>query len=255
MAPAASKRGPKKTKGNGSTENRKNTAKPDTFERSGSRVFGDTMVSGSADSLHLNSPVPTAGTLAYFDPVVHDGIDWERLEQEFFGNRQVTLDNADSLMGNVDHMVSMYVSVKSTLEQKFGDQEDVLAEKMDRLNGLLDKAKKQITSSYGSTVGRFYESMGNKGAASSMSSDLSDAIDRRIAEMEEAMGSMESLGSERSYTYRQLVMEVWAFNRGKREIRQKALRMRRENGTAWRIWKQPVWRQRRLPIWIPAVCL
>lgn len=204
-----SKQTVKEKKANSGSERTPNV---DTFERSAPKVFGEQMLSGSVDQLHLDGPMPSSGTLAYFDPKEHDGIDWERLEREFFGNREVSIENADSLMGNVDHMVSMYVSVKSTLEQKYADQEDILAEKMERLNALLDKGKRQITSSYGDTVGRFYERMGNKGAASSMSSDLSDAIDRRIAEMEEVSESMESFGEETSYLYKQVVMEVWAFN-------------------------------------------
>lgn len=190
----------------------KNAAKLDTFEKSIDDVFADTMRSESTGELYLDGPLPASGTLEYFDPIEHDGIDWERLEKEFFGNRQITIDNADSLMGNVDHMASMYVAVKNTLEQKFAGQEDVLSVKMERLNSLLDKAKRQMTSSYRNTVGHFYESMGNKGAASAMSSDLSDAIDRRIAEMEETTKSMESFENETSYTYKQLVIEVWAFN-------------------------------------------
>lgn len=190
----------------------KYTSSIDTFEKSASRVFGDTMLSGSADKLHLEGQIPSSGTLEYFDPSEHDGIDWERLEAEFFGNRQVTTENADSLMGSVDHMASMYVAVKSTLEQKYAEQEDVLAEKMERLNGLLEQTKQQMTSSYGNMVGRFYERMGNKGAAASMSSSLSAAIDRRITEMEEITESMESFKGDTSYTYRQVVMEVWAFN-------------------------------------------
>lgn len=186
----------------------------DTFQSSASKPLGDRILSGTANELRLDSSVLSPKTLEYFDPDKHDGIDWKRLEKEHFGNRQVTLENGDSLRRNVDHMISMYVSVKSTLEEKYGDREDILAEKMDRLNGLLDKSKKQIVSSYEGSVGRFYENMGNKGAASSMGSSLSAAIDKRIAQMEEVAKTMNSFtdGSDSSYIYKQLVMEVWAFN-------------------------------------------
>lgn len=186
----------------------------DTFQSSISKRLGDRMLSGTANELRLDSSVLSSKTPDYFDPDQHDGINWERLKKEHFGNRQVTLENGDSLRRNVDHMISMYVSVKSTLEEKYGDRVDILAEKMDRLNGLLDKSKKQIVSSYEGSVGRFYEDMGNKGAASSMGSSLSAAIDKRIAQMEEVAKTMNSFadGSDSSYIYKQIVMEVWAFN-------------------------------------------
>lgn len=186
----------------------------DTFHSSASKIFGDHMISGSTDTLRLDGPLPPSKTLLYYEPAEDDGIDWENLEKQQFGNRQVTLDNADSLRRNVDHMISVYVAAKSTLEEKYAGQEEILTEKMDRLNGLLDKAKKQLCSSYESTVGRFYESMGNKGAASSMGVSLSAAIDKRIAQMEDAEKTMQSFqsGADSSYVHRQLVMEVWAFN-------------------------------------------
>lgn len=154
------------------------------------------------------------GHMKPFDPAEHDGINWEKLEKEHFGNRQVTLENADSLRRGVDHMISMYVSVKSMLEEKYADRKDILAEKLDRLNGHLDKSKEQIVSSYEGSVGRFYENTDNKEAASSMGSSLSAAIDKRIALMEEVAETMNSFGdgADSSYVYKQLVMEVWAFN-------------------------------------------
>lgn len=186
----------------------------DAFQSSISKRLGDRMLSSTANELLLDSSVLSPRTLKYFEPDQHDGINWERLKKEHFGNRQVTLENGDSLRRNVDHMISMYVSVKSTLEEKYSDREDILAEKMDCLNGLLDKSKKQIVSSYEGSVGRFYENMGNKGAASSTGLSLSAAIDKRIAQMEEVAETMNSFrdGSDSSYIYKQLVMEVWAFN-------------------------------------------
>lgn len=202
--------------GNPSKNDVENKTAPitDTFQSFASKQLGDRMLSGTANELRLDHSALSPKTLEYFDPDEHDGIDWERLEKEHFGNRQVTLENGDSLRKNVDHMISMYVSVKSTLEEKYGDREDILTEKMNRLNDLLDKSKRQIVSSYEESVGRFYETMGNKGAASSMGFSLSAAIDKRIAQMEEVAKIMNSFadGSGSSYIYKQLVMEVWAFN-------------------------------------------
>ncbi len=211
-APAVSRHGKKPNK---AASQARPSPELDTFESASFQRFGDRMVSGSLDSLHISGPVPSPGTLKTFDPDAKDPIDWERLEKECFTNRQVTLENADSLMRNVDHMVSMYVAVKSDLEERYGDQEDILAEKMDRLNGLFDKAKGQISDSYERCVGRFYESMGKKGIASTMGSSLSSAIDRRVTEMEEAGKESGVLQADKGYPYehKQLVMEIWAFNR------------------------------------------
>ena len=92
----------------------KSTPRVDTFESSASKVFGGSMRSDSDGRLRLESPVLPSGTLEYFDPNERDGIDWETLEKDYFGNQR------------------------------------------------------QMSSSYERTVGGFYETMGNKGAASAM---------------------------------------------------------------------------------------
>lgn len=186
----------------------------DTFESSSPKLFGDKMLTGSADGLIFEGPVLSSGNLQYYDPDKNDGIDWERIEKEFFSNKSVTLDNADSLMGSVDHTVSMYVAVKHSLKQKYGDDEEKLAEKMEQLNSLFEKAKKQLSSTYQNTVGRFYENLGNKGVGASMGSSLSAAIDRRAEEMEEVAKEQFSWYQDEKpdYTIAQISLEVWALN-------------------------------------------
>ena len=209
--PAASKSAAKSKK---SDSKAPSSPQIDTFESTASKPWGNHMISGSSGKLHWNGSVPSSGTLEYFDPSTRDPIDWERLEKEYFTNRQITLDNADSLMSSVDHIVSMYVAVKSDLEERYGEQEDILAEKMDRLNGLFQGAKRQLSDSYEKNIGRFYESLGNKGIASSMGSSLSSAIDRRVAEMEKVGKDNGALNHGKGYSYehKQLIMEVWALN-------------------------------------------
>ena len=77
-ASAAPKRVEKETKVNSES---KNVPKLDTFESSASRGFGDAMRSGSVDGLHLDDPMPTYGSLVYFDTFNQDGIDLELLEK------------------------------------------------------------------------------------------------------------------------------------------------------------------------------
>lgn len=186
----------------------------DTFESSAPKIFGDKMLPGSAEGLIFEGPIPSSGTLTYYAPDKNDGIDWERVEKEFFSKKSVTLDNADSLMSSVDHTVSMYVAVKHRLEQNYRDDEEMLTEKIKRLDAMFDKAKKQLCSSYQSTVGHFYEGLGNKGVSASMGASLSAAIDRRAEEMEEIAKNEFSWYKDEKpdYIIAQISLEVWALN-------------------------------------------
>ncbi len=197
-APSASKAGsrPKKTQ---------NQPHPrmDTYERTDDSPFGRQMKSGSREGIVWDGTVPSPGTLKVIDPndLIRDGIDWERVEHYYTQNTEITLDNADSVERTVDSMAAMYVAVQKKLESTYADQEDKLSENMQRLDSLFAQGKTRLISSFRSSVGRFYESTGNKGIASSMGNSLSDALDKRIQELE-SMGDEKGLFSkEKNYSY------------------------------------------------------
>ncbi len=58
---------------------------------------------------------------------------------------------------------------------------------MAKLDAMFTQAKQRITSSYQSTIGNFYERLGNKGIRQDMGDSLSSAIDRRVEEMDKSV--------------------------------------------------------------------
>lgn len=166
----------------------------DTYQSTGEKPFGSQMQAGSRDGLSWDGTVPALDALKVTDPkdLVRDKIQWDHIKLFYTEGTKVTLDSADSLESSVDQMAAMYVAAKKTLESTYQDQEDKLSENMQKLNAMFAQAKSQMVSSYQSSVGHFYESTGNKGINSSMGKSLSDAIDKRVEEME-AIGEKKGL--------------------------------------------------------------
>lgn len=166
----------------------------DTYQSAEAKPFGSQMQTGSKDGLSWHGTVPSPGALQITDPkdLIRDGIPWEDIKHYYTEGTKVTLDNADSLEASVDQMTSIYVAAKKTLESVYKDQEDKLSENMKKLDTMFAQAKSQMVSSYQSSVGRFYESTGNKGMSSAMGRSLSDAIDRRMEDLE-TMGEKNGL--------------------------------------------------------------
>lgn len=192
-----------------------NTPRLDTFESSAAKPLGEHLLSASKDGLSLHDPIPSPGELALYEPdeAEKDGIDWENIEN-YVSHIHITIDNADDLQRSVHHMASMYVAAKTSLHHQFADREDILSEKMARLELLMTRAKNRLVSSYQNSVGSFYEQMGNHGVASELGKEFSDAIDKRVEEIE-------SLAKERgilekkddvSYSFLSVSLEIMSLN-------------------------------------------
>ncbi len=157
----------------------------DTYESSVAKLLGEHLITASKDELYFHGPTPSLGELAIYEPdeAKNDGIDWENIEN-YVSHIQITIDNADDLQRSVHHMASMYIAAKTSLNHQFADHEDILSEKMNKLEQLWTQAKNRLVNSYQNSVGRFYEQMGNPGAASQLGKEFSSAIDKRAEEIE-----------------------------------------------------------------------
>lgn len=142
------------------------------------------------------------GELKLYEPdeSEKDGIDWESIER-YVSHIDITLDNADDLQRSVHHIASMYLAAKASLQHQYSDREDILSEKMSRLDDLLAKAKSRLTSSYQSSVGSFYEQQGNPGAAAELGKAFSSAFDERMKEMEELANEKGLLDNKENFSY------------------------------------------------------
>lgn len=158
--------------------------------KSGKTAFSASKtISGQSNTSQITLKPDTyesSGSLKITDPkdLVRDTIDWKSLERFFTQDAAVTLENADALEGSLDHMASLYIAAKKTLENKYSDQKDKYTEGMQRLDALFARGKNLMVNSFKNTVGRFYENMGNKGAGSAMGESLSASIDEKIDELE-----------------------------------------------------------------------
>lgn len=185
--------------------------KLDTFERSSARPFGGQMAAAGKRGLHLEGGIPSAGELALYEPdeAEKDGIDWEGIEQ-YVSHINVTLENADDIQRSVHHTASLYLAAKTCLQHQFSGREDILEEKMSKLDGLMAQAKSRLVASYQNSVGRFYEQAGNPGAASRLGQEFSKAIEERFGQIESLAKEKGILGSkeEVSYPHLSLSLEV-----------------------------------------------
>lgn len=96
----------------------------------------------------------------------------------------ISLENGDQIMRHVNSAVSVYVTTKTRLEEQYAGQEEVLAEKLGKLDHMFAQFKQRTISSYGQSVGGFYEKLGNKGIKDRMGVNLSVAVDQRVKDME-----------------------------------------------------------------------
>ena len=173
----------------------------DTYENSLQKGFHtDTLQRASADKLMFLGELPPAGELDIAEFETKDYVDWSWVEVRMSGS--VSMDNGDSLIRQVDTMVSTYVGTKNHLEQTYAEDEEKLTEHMAKLNSMFTQAKDRITSSYGSTVGNFYEELGNPKFRQDAKKSLSSAIDRRVDEMDKSVKESGILEWAKGSSYR-----------------------------------------------------
>ena len=144
----------------------------------------DTLQSASTDRLFFQGEILKTDQLSIANFETKDYVDWNWIETRMSGS--VNMDNGDSLIRQVDTLVSTYVGTKNHLEQTYAEDNDKLSENLAKLDAMFMQAKQRITSSYQHTVGNYYEELGNSKFRQEAGKSLSSAIDRRVEEMDKS---------------------------------------------------------------------
>ncbi len=188
----------------------KHTARLDTYERSADRLPANHMTSASKETLSLTGDISFGQTLPATDPeaLKKDRIDWDSIERYYAIG--VTLDNADTLERSADHIASLYVAAKHTIQQKYAGQEDKLTENMNRLDSLLSRAKRKMADSYKNTVGAFFDRTEGSGLGKALGDSLPAAIDKKIEGMEAYAQENGLFDGEKDYAMMELILQTHA---------------------------------------------
>ncbi|MEY8338170.1 hypothetical protein AALB16_09105 [Lachnospiraceae bacterium 62-35] len=205
-----------KTSPDGEKEKALPVIQQDTYESSLPATFHtNSLQSASKDGHFLQGEFSPVNQLKTADFQPGDDIDWSWVKLRMSGS--VTLDNADSLIRQIDTISSTYVAVKSRLQQTYEEHDDKLAENMEKLESMFTQAKQRITSSYRETVGNFYEKLGNTGTKHHMGESLSLAIDRKVQEMENTVKESGILERTRDSSFHliELSLDVKSLNEQK----------------------------------------
>lgn len=122
---------------------------------------------------------------AFRQKLVQDGlgdeIDWKGVSHDFI-QIGVGFNNVQKLEDKVDYLTSRYAVLKDRIQTQYtGDEKE---KQMNILNDIYSTAKEKIADTYATTIGGFYEDLGQNGIAEAMKNSLLTAIDQRASEYE-----------------------------------------------------------------------
>ncbi len=111
-----------------------------------------------------------------------DEIDWRGVESDFV-QMNVGFDNIERLETKADFLASRYAVLKDRIEKQYtGDEQK---QEMQKLEEIYSKEKERMADSYGDTIGKFYESLGQMGVSEEMKNSVLAMIDKKAAAYEE----------------------------------------------------------------------
>lgn len=111
-----------------------------------------------------------------------DEIDWRGVESDFV-QMNVGFDNIERLETKADFLASRYAVLKDRIEKQYtGDEQK---QEMQKLEEICSKEKERMADSYGDTIGKFYEGLGQKGVSEEMRNSVLAMIDKKAAAYEE----------------------------------------------------------------------
>lgn len=135
---------------------------------------------------------------------IGDRIDWQGVESDF-RHMDMGFENAGYLNIKIDYIASRYAVLKDRIETGYtGDERE---QQLNRLNQVMDSAKKTIVDSYTDSVGEFYEEFGGSGTKKELADSLSKGIDNRIDAYEEHLKQSESYAALEDTTARWLLQD------------------------------------------------
>lgn len=110
-----------------------------------------------------------------------DEIDWRGVESDFV-QMNVGFDNIERLETKADFLASRYAVLKDRIEKQYtGDEQK---QEMQKLEEIYSKEKERMADSYGDTIGKFYEGLGQTGVSEEMKNSVLAMIDKKAAAYE-----------------------------------------------------------------------
>ena len=107
-----------------------------------------------------------------------DEIDWRGVESDFV-QMNVGFDNIERLETKADFLASRYAVLKDRIEKQYtGDEQK---QEMQKLEEIYSKEKERMADSYGDTIGKFYEGLGQTGVSEEMRNSVLAMIDKKAA--------------------------------------------------------------------------
>lgn len=151
------------------------------------RFEGDTFVLTSDKPVRIILPdmVSDAQLESFREQLSQTGlgkeIDWKQVENDF-SKMDMCFDNAERLETKVDYVASRYAVLKDRIQNEYtGDER---TEQMDRLQKLYNGAKEEMADTFAKTIGGFYESLGQTGAAEEFKAGIMEITDKRTNDYE-----------------------------------------------------------------------
>jgi len=103
-------------------------------------------------------------------------IDWRGVESDLV-QIGVGFDNIERFEQKADYLASRYAVLKDRIQNEYTD--DKLEAELQKLEQIYTAAKDEMANSYAESIGGFYESLGQSGAASDMRNSVSALIDQK----------------------------------------------------------------------------
>lgn len=107
-----------------------------------------------------------------------DEIDWRGVKNDLV-QIGVGFDNIERFEQKADYLASRYAVLKDRIQSRFtGDKQEAELQKLEQI---FEEAKEEMANSYAGSIGGFYESLGQSGAAEDMRNSVLALIDQKAA--------------------------------------------------------------------------
>lgn len=143
---------------------------------------GDTFVRTSSEpvGLILKDSITAEDLRKFNSELAEKGlgkeIDWREVKNDFV-QIEVGFDNIERFEQKADYLASRYAVLKDRIQSQFtGDKQEAELQKLEQF---YTEAKEKMANSYAESIGGFYESLGQSGAAEDMRSSVLALIDQK----------------------------------------------------------------------------
>ena len=143
---------------------------------------GDTFVRASSEpvGLILKDSITNEDLQKFNRELAENGlgeeIDWRGVKNDLV-QIGVGFDNIERFEQKADYLASRYASLKDRIQNQFtGDKQEAELQKLEQIYA---QAKEEMANSYAESIGGFYESLGQSGAAEDMRNSVLALIDQK----------------------------------------------------------------------------